>query len=106
MEIENIILIVVIGFIAFEVIEHIGIPIVFYLLKRKKKSVTGIESLPGEVVEVKHWNKTEGQVIVKGEIWKAVSDTPLMKGDKAIIRDVKGLTLKVTREGDTSKKMS
>jgi hypothetical protein len=62
MEIKNIILIGIIGFIVFEVIEHIGIPIVFYFMKRKKKSVTGIESLLGEVVTVGQWKETEGQV--------------------------------------------
>lgn len=95
MEINKIILIVVIGFILFEVIEHIAIPIVFYFIKRKKRSVTGIESLPGEVVEVREWKEKEGQVFIKGELWRAVSDVPLMKGEKAIIQNVDGLTLKV-----------
>ena len=98
MEIKNIILIVVIGFILFEVIEHIGIPIVFYFIKRKKKSLTGIDSLLGEIVEVRQWKETEGQIVIKGELWNAVSDVPLKKGDKAIIQNVEGLTLKVTAE--------
>jgi hypothetical protein len=53
MDIKNIIVILVIGFILFEIVEHIAIPIVFYFIKHKKRSVTGIESLPGEVVEVR-----------------------------------------------------
>lgn len=40
MEIKIVILIVVIGFILFEIIEHIGIPMVFYFKKRKQKSLT------------------------------------------------------------------
>lgn len=95
MEIKNIILILVIGFILFEIIEHIVIPMVFYFIKRKKKSVTGAESLPGEVVEIRHWKETEGQVFIKGELWRAVSDVSLKKGDKVIVRHVEGLTLKV-----------
>jgi membrane-bound ClpP family serine protease len=92
---KNIILMLVIGFILFEVIEHVVIPIVFYFVKRKKKSVTGIDSLPGEVVDVRQWKGKEGQVVIKGELWKAVSEMPLKKGDKAIILNVDGLTLKV-----------
>jgi membrane-bound ClpP family serine protease len=92
---KNIILMLVIGFILFEVIEHVVIPIVFYFVKRKKKSVTGIDSLPGEVVDVRQWKGKEGQVVIKGELWKAVSEMTLKKGDKAIILNVDGLTLKV-----------
>lgn len=95
MEIGNIVLVLVIGFILFEAIEHIGIPIVFYFLKRKKKSITGIESLLGEVVEIGQWKETEGQVFIKGELWKAMSDVPLKKGEKAIIQSIEGLTLKL-----------
>ena len=100
MEIKTVILIVVIGFILFEVIEHIGIPIFFYFMKRRGKSVIGIESLLGEVVEIRQWNETAGQVFVKGELWKAFSDASFIKGDKAIIQNVKGLTLQVTPIGD------
>jgi membrane-bound serine protease (ClpP class) len=100
MEIKNIILILVIGFIAFEVIEHLVMPIVFYCIKRKKISVTGVNSLLGEVVEVRQWKETEGQVVIKGELWKAVSEVPFKKGDKAIIQQVEGLTLKVKPSGD------
>lgn len=72
LEIKNIILILVIGFIAFEVIEHLVMPIVFYCIRRKKKPFTGVESLLGEVVDVRQWEGKEGQVIIKGELWKAV----------------------------------
>ena len=100
MEIKNIILIIVIGFIAFEVVEHLVMPIVFYCIRRKKISVTGVDSLLGEVVEVRQWKETEGQVVIKSELWKAVSEVPLKKGDKAIIQQVKGLTLRVKPSDD------
>lgn len=74
---------------------HEVIPIVFYFIKRKGKSVTGVDSLMGEVVEVRQWKETEGQVFIKGELWRAVSDVPLKKGEKAIIQNVEGLTLRV-----------
>ncbi len=95
MEIKNIILILIIGFILFEAIEHIVIPIVVSLIKRKIKSISGINGLLGEVVEVKQWKDIEGQVIIKGELWRAISDVPLTKEDKVIIYNVEGLTLKV-----------
>lgn len=102
METRNIILMLVIGFILFEVIEHVLVPIVFYFVKRKKKSVTGIDSLPGEVVDVRQWKGKEGQVVIKGELWKAVSEVPFKRGDKAIIQNVEGLTLKVKAFGNGS----
>lgn len=49
----------------------------------------------GKVVEIKRWNKTEGQVLVNGELWRAVCDVPLTQGSKAVILDIEGLTLKL-----------
>jgi len=49
----------------------------------------------GKVVEVRQWNKTEGQVVVNAELWRAVSDVPLSRGDKAVIHKVEGLTLRL-----------
>jgi len=49
----------------------------------------------GKVVEIKRWNKTEGQVLVNGELWNAVCDVPLPEGSKAVILDIEGLTLKL-----------
>jgi len=48
MEIKNIIIILVIGFILFELIEHIAIPLIFSFKKRKRKSISGINGLLGE----------------------------------------------------------
>jgi membrane protein implicated in regulation of membrane protease activity len=49
----------------------------------------------GKAVEVKQWQTSEGRVFVNGELWRAVSDVPLSTGDKAIIQNVEGLTLRV-----------
>jgi membrane protein implicated in regulation of membrane protease activity len=49
----------------------------------------------GKVVEIKRWNKTEGQVLVNGELWRAVCDVLLPEGSKAVILDIEGLTLKL-----------
>jgi membrane-bound ClpP family serine protease len=49
----------------------------------------------GKVAEVKQWQASEGRVFVNGELWRAVSDVPLLTGDKAIVQNVEGLTLRV-----------
>ena len=48
-----------------------------------------------ELIEVKQWKKNEGKVFVNGELWQAVSEVPLVPGDRVVIQNVEGLTLKV-----------
>ena len=93
--IKNVIMTILIGFIVFEFIEHVIFPLFWYIKNRKKRSVCGVTGMLGKVGEVKHWQKTEGQVFVKGELCRAVSDAPLLTGDKAVIQSVEGLTLRV-----------
>lgn len=95
MSIKNIVLTLVIAFVALELIEHVVFPLLWLVLRRKKKSACGAEGMLGKIVEVKQWEKNEGRVFVNGELWSAVSDIPLMRGDKAVIERVEGLTLKV-----------
>ena len=85
----------IVAFVLFEIIEHVFVPLVGFILSRKKKSISGAEGMVDMVVEVKQWNTTKGQVFVNGELWKATCEVPLVKGDKAIIHHVDGLTLKV-----------
>jgi len=92
---KNVIITLIIGFIVFEVIEHLVIPLFCSIRNRKKKSESGVNGMLGEVVEIKRWEGTEGQVSIKGELWRAVSEVPLLKGDKAVIENVEGLTLRV-----------
>ena len=95
MEIAYIVLMVIFGLLLFELIEHIVIPMVFCVRKQRQQSVTGIESMPGELVDIHQWDGQEGQVFVRGEMWKAVSEVSFTKGDKALIQQVEGLILKV-----------
>jgi len=95
MEMKNILVALIIGFILFELIEHIVIPVIFYLIRRRKLSATDVDSLVGEVVRVRQWKGQEGQVFMKGELWKAVCEVPFKQGDKAFVTNVKGLTLTV-----------
>ncbi len=93
--IKNILIALIVAFVLFEIIEHVVFPLVWFILGRKRRSISGAEGMVGKVVEVKQWNKTEGQVFVNAELWRAVSDDPLLKGDKAVIHNVEGLTLRV-----------
>ena len=92
---KNILIALIVGFVLFEIIEHVVFPLVWLILGRKRRSISGAEGMLGKVVEVRQWNKTEGQVFVNAELWRAVSDVPLSRGDKAVIHEVEGLTLRV-----------
>jgi len=92
---KNILITLGIGVILFELIEHVVFPLFWFIKDRKKKSVCGVAGMLGKVGEVKQWQKTEGQVFVNGELWQAVSDAPLLPGDRVVIQNVGGLTLGV-----------
>jgi membrane-bound serine protease (ClpP class) len=92
---ETIIIILIIAFLSYEFMEHVVFPVFGFLARKKKKAFCGPERLLGEVGEVKEWRHKEGYVFIYGELWKAVSDIPLKKGDKVIIRKMEGLTVKV-----------
>ncbi len=91
----KILIILVIAYVSFEIIEHLVLPLFWKILKKRKKSFSGVEGMIGEVCVVKEWNKTEGRVFVHGELWKATSEVPLALGDKAIIQAVEGLILRI-----------
>ena len=92
---ESIIILIIICFIGFELIEHVIIPLFGFILNKRKKSEYGVAGMVGKVVEIKRWNQTEGQVSVNGELWNAVCEVPLSVQSKAVIVDIEGLTLKL-----------
>ena len=92
---EQLIIALIIAFIAFEFVEHVLIPLVGLFMQKKKKSAYGPTNLLGRTAEVKKWEKNEGYVFVNGELWKAVSDYPFSPGDKVLVQKVEGLTLRV-----------
>jgi membrane protein implicated in regulation of membrane protease activity len=83
----------VVGYILFEFFEHVLLPLVWLLAKRKQKSHCGTEALVGKVVEVRSWRGEEGRVIVDGELWSASGCDHLKPGDKAYVQKVEGLVL-------------
>ncbi len=97
----DIIVILIIAFIAFEFLEHVVFPLIWVLLQRRKKPVTGPSALEGRIAEVLEWRQKEGYVFVNGEQWKANSEKPLTRGDQVVIEKVEGLIL-IVNPPDTS----
>jgi len=95
LSITNIIIIIIIGFVLFELIEHVILPLVWYIIVRKRKPLCGIESMVGKEVMVQKWQKNSGWVYLNGELWKASGDDHLSPGDRAVIEKVEGLLLRV-----------
>jgi membrane protein implicated in regulation of membrane protease activity len=93
--VENLVTVAIMAVIAFEIIEHVLLPILWYLFKGRKKSDYNVVGMIGKTVEIKHWNDTTGTVLIHGEVWNALSDKPLKTGEIAIVREIDGLTLKL-----------
>jgi membrane-bound serine protease (ClpP class) len=63
---------------------------------RRNKVATGAQGLIGLVGVAQTPLSPEGKVFVRGEIWNAISDSPLAAGHQVEIRRVDGLTVCVT----------
>jgi membrane-bound ClpP family serine protease len=92
---KSVIITFVIAFLVFEFIEHVVFPLIWFIKDRNKRSNYGVTGVIGKVVEIKRWDKTEGQVLINGELWNAVCEISLQEGSKAVILDIEGLTLKL-----------
>ena len=91
----KILVLILIAYLLFEFVEHIVIHLLWVILRKKKRPLTGPSGLIGEVGEVKEWSNNEGRIFVHGELWGATCEEPLSPGDKAVIQNVQGLTLTV-----------
>ena len=65
------------------------------LKARRNKVVTGTQGMIGEVGVARTTLDPTGKVFVHGEIWDAVSSTPIPAGEQVVIRRVDGLQLRV-----------
>ena len=65
---------------------------------QRGKIATGKRGMVGEIGVARTDLKPEGSVFVQGEIWKAVSDEPIEKGEKVVVKGVEQMTLKVTKK--------
>ncbi len=91
----KIVIIIISAYVLFELIEHAVLPLVWLILKKKRRVLTGAEGLIGEIGEVKTWRAGEGKVFVHGELWQAMCEEPLSAGDRIVVEDLRGLTLLV-----------
>jgi membrane-bound serine protease (ClpP class) len=64
---------------------------------RLSKPTTGREGLVGSKGIVISTLALEGQVKLHGEIWQAISDSQIEKGEKIIVKQIDGLVLKVEK---------
>jgi membrane-bound serine protease (ClpP class) len=71
------------------------VQIAIWLRWRKKKSITGIESLVGQGGRAVTTLDPEGQVRVRGQLWSARSSERVEVGDDVTVTAVEGLKLEV-----------
>jgi membrane-bound serine protease (ClpP class) len=62
---------------------------------RRNKIVTGEQGLIGEIGIAQTMLAPAGKVFVHGELWDAVSTVPVRAGERIVVRQVDGLTLRV-----------
>jgi membrane-bound serine protease (ClpP class) len=62
---------------------------------RRNKVVTGMQGLIGETGVAHSALSPQGKVLVHGELWDAISSSPLSAGQFVVVRNVDGLTLSV-----------
>jgi membrane-bound serine protease (ClpP class) len=62
---------------------------------RRNKIVTGEQGLIGEIGVAETVLAPAGKVFVHGELWDAVSTSPIPAGERVVVRQVDGLTLRV-----------
>jgi membrane-bound serine protease (ClpP class) len=65
------------------------------LKARRRTPVTGKESMIGEIAMARTDVAPHGQVFLHGELWEAISEQPIRRGEEAEVTSVEGLTLKV-----------
>jgi membrane-bound serine protease (ClpP class) len=60
-----------------------------------RRPVTGAEGMIGSIGIAKTDLNPHGQITLHGEIWEAISQTPIRQGETAEVMSVEGLTVKV-----------
>ena len=81
--------------VIYEIFEHVILPLFWTMRYRRRKSAYGPSGMIGKRCVVKQWKGTHGKVSVGWELWNATSESQLIPGSEAIIRDINNLTLMV-----------
>jgi len=61
----------------------------------RRRPVTGAEGMIGSIGIARTDLNPRGQIALQGEIWEAISQTPIRQGEAAEVMSVEGLTVKV-----------
>jgi membrane-bound serine protease (ClpP class) len=69
------------------------------LRAQRKRVATGREGLVGEMGTASTDLSPAGQVFVHGEIWSAISESPVSKGEDVEVISIEGMKLRVKRAG-------
>ncbi|MFN3870682.1 MAG: NfeD family protein [Aquificaceae bacterium] len=68
------------------------------LKAQRRKKMLGMEEIIGEQGEAyTDFIEGKGKVFIHGEIWNAVSNDPIKKGDQVVVEEAKGMVLKVRK---------
>jgi membrane-bound serine protease (ClpP class) len=62
---------------------------------RSNKVITGVSSMLNEIGVARTPLTPEGQILIRGEYWNAISSTPVDPGDHVRVTAINGLTLTV-----------
>jgi membrane-bound serine protease (ClpP class) len=73
---------------------------------RRNKVVTGKQGLVGEIGVAETALSPGGKVFVHGELWDAVAELEIPAGERVVVRQVDGLTLRVDPAGAVSPVMT
>lgn len=74
-----------------------SLTMLFAIKARKKRPMGGKEGLIGEKGIAVTQLMPNGNVLVHGELWSAVSEEPIKEGEEVVITEVNGLKLKVKK---------
>ena len=75
-----------------------GVAIGLGIKAQSRKPTIGREHIVDtEVVALEDFTEGQGQVMHEGEIWQAISDDDVHKGDRLIVKSIKGLTMVVEK---------
>lgn len=79
------------GYITYKIVQSTGL-----------KSTTGMEGLLGQTAVsradfVDQNGRFNGTILLHGEIWKAIAENAIAKGDEVIVKSINGFTAKVSK---------
>lgn len=82
----------------------VGTAVYLVIRAHRKRPHQGLQALIGDTAIIRTWEGEYGQIMVRGEIWRAYSDTSLnlVEGDSVKIIQASGLKLQISEISDSS----